>query len=257
MIDHLSYSSINSYLLCHRAWKFHYIDRIPAPKSTSLLFGSVFHSAIEQYIQHKGDITQTWAATWESKLAEMDGQIAWGDDTPESLCNQGIKMLTHPDILSTIDILDPLVLDQKSQIERYVELRVPGVPIPIVGYIDMIEEDWVPCDFKTSARSWGSNKAGDELQPLFYLAALNQAGFTHTWKFRHYVFVKTKTPKVQIWETQRSLNEVFWLFGLIEEVWASIKAGIFAPTGVGSFKCSPKYCEYWEHCRGKGFEKYY
>jgi len=149
----------------------------------------------------------------------------------------------------------PGVLNEtRPQIEKYVTLGIPGVPVPIVGYIDVIEKDGVPVDLKTSARAWGRGKAQDELQPLFYLAALNQSlGFSLNpeLKFRHYVFTKAKSPKVQIWETQRTIDELFWLFTLIREVWQGIERGVFPPSGVGSWKCSAKWCEYWHLCRGK------
>jgi len=82
MLKHLSYSSINSYLICHRGWRFKYIDEESALKSTNQVFGSVFHKAIENHILSKGDIVQSWAAAWENKLAELDGRINWRDETP-------------------------------------------------------------------------------------------------------------------------------------------------------------------------------
>jgi hypothetical protein len=96
------------------------------------------------------------------------------------------------------------------------------------------------------------------MQPVFYLAALNQAGYDSRFAgfdsnpdlaFRHYVFVKTKTPKVQIWETTRTVSDLFWLFGLISDVWQAIDRGAFPPNP-GTWKCSPRYCEYWHLCRG-------
>src|SRR3972149_8044082 len=258
MLDHLSYSPISSYLLCHRYWKFHYIDQIPALKSTSLLFGGAIHAAIETHIlsgfagSANVGILKQWEIAWKNKLQEGGG-IDWGNETPEFLFNEGIRTLTEPDVLKLINALRPL---NAESIEREVTLRVPGVPIPIIGYIDMIEADGIPCDFKTSSKSWSQERAYNELQPVFYLAALNQMGYqlegmAYNWYFRHYVFVRNKTPRVEIWETERTPTQMLWLFELIRECWQAIQSGIFAPTGVGSFECSPKYCEYWGICRGK------
>jgi hypothetical protein len=41
-LDHLSYSSISSYLGCGQNWKFHYKDEIKTPTSPELVFGSAF-----------------------------------------------------------------------------------------------------------------------------------------------------------------------------------------------------------------------
>ena len=157
-----------------------------------------------------------------------------------------------------VDALRPLSDDAGPIIEKYITLTVPGVPVPIIGYIDMIESDGIPCDFKTSSKSWNQDQANSEMQPTFYLAALNQAGYlpqfvapdySKVFAFRHYVFVKTKKPRVQIWESTRTVADLFWLFGLIRDVWSGIEAGVFPPNPTG-WKCSPKYCEYWGICRG-------
>ena len=83
------------------------------------------------------------------------------------------------------------------------------MPILVIGYIDLIEKDGVPIDFKTSNKSWSYSKAKNEIQPIFYLAALIQEEYEISLNFRHYVFVKNKTPKVQIWETSRTIQEIF------------------------------------------------
>jgi hypothetical protein len=115
----------------------------------------------------------------------------------------------------------------------------------------MIAQDGVPVDFKTSSRSWDLKKAQAELQPTFYLAALNQLGYKNNPQslFRHYIFVKTKNPQVQIWETRRSLQDMFWLFQMIREVWEGIQKEVFTPNPQ-TYICDPKYCAYWKGCRG-------
>ena len=159
-------------------------------------------------------------------------------------------MLSDPEIVAVVDAITPFFeIGEDPTIEVPVELRVPGVPIPVIGYIDIIEDDGVPCDFKTSARSWSQKKADSEMQATFYLASLNQAG-DKTLLFRYYVFIKNlKKPKVQIWETRRTPADLFWLFGLIRDVYDAVDWGVFPPNP-GTWKCSPKWCEYWNICRG-------
>lgn len=249
MMDHLSYSSISAYLTCGQNWRYRYVDKLPALTSTNLIFGSAVHAAVEAYVQMGGDITDLWHAAWVDQMAENEGRVDWGVETPEELFNQGVRMLTSSSTLAVLDTLHPLGHDW---IERKVELRVPGVPVPVVGYIDIVTDDGVPGDFKTSARSWTQDKANGEMQPLFYLAALNQAGYERNpdWRFRHYVLVKTKEPKVQIIEHSHKPAEALWLFEMIKSVWDAISAGVYPlnPTG---WKCSPQYCEYWSRCRGR------
>ena len=135
-------------------------------------------------------------------------------------------------------------------IERKVELRVPGVPVPVIGYIGVILEDGTPADFKTSARSWTQDQANNSLQTLFYLAALNQAGFEVNWRFKHFVFVKTKTPQVQVLEHSHKPGELFFLFETIKRVWEGISKEYF-PLNPTTWRCSEKYCDFYANCRGR------
>lgn len=256
MIEHLSYSSINTYLLCPRFWRFRYLNKIEMPTSAALIFGSAFHNTIEDYVRTRsdpndcaGELTAFWQRHW---TAQLEQPIDWGTDTPEEMCNLGVRMFSDPDTIALVDSLKPLVIEEQPRIELRIEATVPSVPVPIIGYVDMIEHDGIPCDFKTSARSWNQDKANSEMQPTFYLAALNQAGYDHNpeLRFRHYIFVKTKKPKVQIWESHRTVADLFWLFGLVRDVWHGIEVGVFPPNP-GTWKCSPKYCEYWGICRGE------
>lgn len=258
-IDHLSYSSISTYLSCPRYWRFKYIDRVPTATTPALVFGSAFHETIESYIARGAgragglDVTSMWLTHWHLAL-EKNPCIEWGQDTPEALCNEGLRMLQHPEISSVLQAIEALPLDNGGvAIEQKVELRVPGVPVPVVGYIDLIEKDGLPADFKTSARSWSAARAQGEIQPVFYLAALNQNGWPlpRGLQFRYFVFVKTKTPQIQMWTVEHEPGMLFWLFGLIGEVWQAIDRGAFPPNPT-TWKHSPQYCEYWDLCMGGG-----
>ncbi len=248
-INHLSYSSISSYLMCAAAWKFHYIDKIQTPTSPALVFGSAFHNTIEQWLGGKAkSLTDAWSKEWQK---QTEGQVIdWGTDIPEELFNKGIDMLTNQDILTEMQNTF-FTHAEMPVIETKIKLNIPAVPVPIIGYIDIITSDKVPGDFKTSSRSWTTDKALDETQPLFYLAAMNQMGFpVDGWRFRHYVFVKTKTPKLQVFEHVHNPGQIMWLFGMIRKVWKGIEAGVF-PENPSTWKCNPRYCEYWPICRGK------
>ena len=250
-LDHLSYSSISSWIACGYNWKLKYVDHIPAPTSPALLFGSAWHGTIETYLKDnkKSNLVDLWREQWDIQIKTNPG-VEW-DANPEELHNDGVRMLGHKDIQEGLLSINPAMDDGGHRIERKVELRVPGVPLPVIGYIDIIASDGVPGDFKTSSTRWSDDKAIAETQPLFYLAALNQAGETVPgWRFRHYVFVKTKTPQFQMIEHVHNPGQLMWLFKQIKSVWDGIEAGIF-PLNSGGWKCGPRFCDYWAMCRGK------
>lgn len=257
MIEHLSYSSINLFLTCSEAWKRKNILKEPQSSSPALLFGSAIHNTIEGFIATKTesgsspDLTLLWPMQWAAAV-EREPNCEWGADTPAEHFNEGIRLLSNPDLQQMVNRLTPLRDDQGLFMERKVELRVPGVPVPIIGYIDLVTNDGIPGDFKTSAQQWSQDKAKDELQPLFYLAALNQLGRSVPGlRFRHYVITKAKVSKVQVIETQHTWDSIFWLYGLIQQVWRAIEAESFV-VNPHAWLCGPKYCGAWSKCRGRG-----
>ena len=257
-LDHLSYSSVCSYLACPRGWKFHYVDQVEVPTAGALAFGSAYHETVGAYTincvadpKNVVPLADIWPIKWREQI-EQRGRIAWGNDTMEGLLEMGLRILRNKDIQREIDSISPL-LDATGapRIEEFISLQVPGVPIPIIGYVDLITDDGIPCDIKTATRAWSKDRPGQETQPTFYLAALNQAGYdlNPDMRFRYYVFTKSKTPKVQVLETRRAPGDLVWLLGMVRDVWSAIKAGEFPPNPT-TWKCDPRYCDYWDICRG-------
>lgn len=245
MIEHLSYSSISLYLDCPEAWRRKYITGEPTRKTSALAFGSAFHATVERLCQ---DAQYDWSGIWSEEFAKAFEDVSLEEgETPEQHFNEGVRLLTNDEIIAAIRNIKPL---NSEMIEKRVELRVPGVPVPVVGYIDIILEDGTPADFKTSARSWTQEQANNSLQTLFYIAALNQAGMETNWRFKHYVFVKTKTPQVQVLEHSHKPGELFFLFEMIKRVWEGISNEYF-PLNPTTWRCNSKYCDFYANCRGR------
>jgi hypothetical protein len=226
--------------------------------ATALTFGSAFHNAIEAYLkderENRKPLAQYWRRHWNEAI-ERDGleNIDWSDGNPDTHFQNGLSMLTADTIQQTLDEIEPLRDDKRAHIEDRIELQVPGVPIPLIGYIDIITADGVPGDFKTASRKWWGDKADKSMQPTFYLAALNQNGYelNTDMAFKYYIFTKTKNPAAQILSTKRTNFDLVWLFDMVLETWRAIEAEHFPPNPTG-WKCSEKYCEFWNICRGAG-----
>lgn len=257
-MQHLSYSSINLYLTCAEHWRRKYLLQQPQPSSPALVIGSAVHGTIEQAIVANLEtgglgprLAAIWPNVWQEKLEKDAASIEWGADTPEQHYNDGLRLVSEPAVQQLVDGLTPMVDEAGVFIERKVELRVPGVPLPVIGYIDLMTADGIPGDFKTSRNRWSQADAESEIQPLVYLAALHQAGRPVAGnRFRHYVITKTKKPEVQVIEHRHTLTEIFWLFELIRRVWRGIEAETF-PVNPNAWLCSAKYCAYFGECRGK------
>lgn len=252
-IEHLSFSSISNYLYCPKAWKFKYLDKIPTRTTAALLFGSAWHATVEAIVQGlTGTKNEFFKANFEERVAKAESGtgLDWGGETAATMINTAYRFLANKDINEGIAAVKPLLVGNDPAIERKIEVSVPGVPVPVIGYIDVITDDRVCGDFKTSGKSWSEKQAYDSLQPLFYLAGLRQEGFGAELQFRHYIFVKTKDPKFQVIETFYRPKNLLFLFGLIKNVWDAIDRGAFYENP-GSWKCSEAHCEFWKLCRGR------
>jgi len=254
-VDHLSYSSIERYLLCPRSWWFRYVKRVPGLTSPAMALGTAMHRAVEQMLRLRYEEDEepeqeaVWARAW---AAATEQDIDWEDKPAEQVDNDGFRLFASAAAQTAIARLVPRMDGDGLYIERLVTLRVPLVPAPIIGYVDLITAEGIPVDLKTSSRAWTENRAQRELQPLFYLAALNQQGYTANpgYWFRHLVFVTAGEPQVQMIASKRDPHELLWLCGLIQEVWQAIASDAFPPNPT-CWKCSERSCEYWNMCRGK------
>ena len=253
-LDHLSYSSISSYLTCGRAWKYRYLDKIPTKPSTTLILGSTVHDTMEEMIA-KRSVGEEEPNPVEFATQVLSERILKDASTfiPEELeilKNDVLRIVSDNVILDGLKDIRAKVDEQGPQIERKVTLEIPEVDAPIIGFIDIVLDDGTPADFKTSSRAWTQDRAKKEMQPIFYLAAMGQCGMEVNWHFKHLVMVKTKKPQFQILEHAHEPKELFRLFRQVQDVWKGIQSDVFNPAAPGSWKCSEKFCEFWNICKG-------
>lgn len=243
MIEHLSYSSINTFLMCSKRWQLKYIDKHPEETGPNLIFGGAWHKMINLIIEGEKPKV-AWSQAFNAKLEEENVTGDWFIEYDVL----GQRMIDVPVIQEAIQQLKPL---NNESVEKRVELKIPGMPVPLVGYIDMIDE-FGPIDFKTTARKWNQSQADQSLQPTIYIASLYQAGLISLpATFRYIIFTKTKNPVVQVLETERTIQDIYNLFDLVSDVWKAINKEAFVANTQG-WHCSEKYCGQWNNCQWGG-----
>jgi hypothetical protein len=262
MSIHLSYSQVSKYLDCSRHWQANYRQSVRDPMGEALIFGSAVHLVIENFLRDKTrSMSDMWETAWPAAVADPKNKSTIWDETPEVCAATGRRifgMTETFDLLSTIEPKMMQVPKEKGSdelismpmIEREIHASYADVP-DVVGYIDCIASDGVPIDLKTAGRMWSDDKPAKELQPLFYLAALEQLGeHDHQFKFRHVVITKTQNPRIVMFETQRMPGEMQYIEEVIRGVWRGIGDALFIPNPM-SMWCDPKYCGLWDQCAGK------
>lgn len=257
-LDHLSASSATTYGTCARLWKGLYKDGLPRTVTPPLVFGSAWDRTVEGALRARADSLERgegsaayrlsrerllgrWLDAWGRSVAEAEdtGRMAWAGDLPADLENEGRRMCALP---ATAQTLEALAVKREASglaLQRRVSLSVPGVPVPVIGFLDVLLEDGTVVDVKTARRPWHPDKPRRELQPRVYLAALQQEGYPLSGlRFRHLVWVRGARPQVQVLETEFSQGELFVGMEMLAQVWRGIAAGAFPPA-FGCWRCGP------------------
>jgi hypothetical protein len=243
------------------------VQRLPDSVTPALLVGGVFDRVVERYLRAstgdgtgrpRPDLVSLWDEEWRGAVSE-DGchlrrvdretgeihlhEIDWRGELPERVEHEGRRLAGHEGTPALLDRFIPLPertagggVEPLPALQRRVELRVPGVPVPVVGYVDLITDDRRVVDVETAARAWPDGKARRELQPRLSLAALLQERF---WGpggappdgllFVHLVFVRSRDVRIQEITTAFSPAELLEAVSIVQVAWKGIASGVFVP----------------------------
>ena len=135
-------------------------------------------------------------------------------------------------------------------IEEAFKFHISGVEVPIIGAMDLIEEDEagtiIITDFKTSSRSYSISEIDQNQQMTTYQLGAKANGYgDREILLRIDCLIKTIKPKFRAYYTVRTEIEEIRLIKKIHQVWDGISKGIFVPNDT-SWKC--KNCSYRIAC---------
>ena len=234
VINHLSYSQVNTYMMCPLRYRLQYVELIPPAFTTSALaFGSAVHEAVAAFHQQRllGDtlrpdqMLDVYRQSWSSRNGD---EIRYCNaDDEESLQEKALQLLTvyH-------DSFDPAA--EVVGIEEFFEFRISDSVPPFQGYIDLIEQDSggavTVVDLKTAARKLSSGQADSNLQLTAYSSGAAALGFSpDQLTLRLDVITKTKNPELLRYETRRTERERERFCKLVTQVWSAIERETWFP----------------------------
>jgi hypothetical protein len=257
--DYLSASSLGTFRRCPEQYRQRYLLGHREPPNVKLLWGRADHQALEVNWAQKvdthedlsvDDVKEAFAVRLDEAVEESGGagEVQWEGKTPGDVKDAGVELVAayHRQVSPSV---------QPVAVERRFEIAVPGVAVPIVGYIDL-ETAGPVIERKTTARSFKTVPGRYLLQAgIYQLAAKRSVDF--------HASVKTKTPAVltpatepgltlplsdiqlKRWErivatTARTLVATFNTFGP-DEAWPDAIAQD-GPCGWCGFK---KLCPHW------------
>lgn len=244
MIDHLSHSSVTLFNTCGMRWRYHYLDGLAGDQSDSLTIGSNVHKAIDAYFATKHlDDHAAGVKALRTMFHDLGKDASLED--PKVLTTWQ-DVLDSEDVPATLEKFTPLVVDNRLQVEVRCELEIEGAP-PVVGYIDLIDNEGTIVDFKTAARKWNAQQHEEQVQLHYYYEASRLAGLPVNGRLVHVVMART--GGVQVFETEFNRRKFDFIKQVVGDVAYAIDHGAFTRNPSSCFAYGKK-CPYWEQCRG-------
>lgn len=197
--DHISPTAAKAYLTCSLMFYFERVACIRRRTPVSLHLGKAVHAALQAFhlARWRGgdDSPETIAAAFEKSFLDLER-----DEGPVNFKDDAQRETTRLDGLRVIAAyLDsPEAMKEKPRaVEVLLKETIPGLSVPLTGALDLVESDFTPVDFKSSASK--PNKAhaafDHEIQLVSYQLLL-EASIGETPPSLDLVFlVKTKKPQ--------------------------------------------------------------
>ena len=167
----LSPSSIRTYERCPYMYHLRYTERVRVPSTAAQLLGRAVHTVIEMFYKQKRDgrILDTEAAfdvlddALDATLHELDDE---GRAEVEELRELGYDLVEY--------YVEEVALHIRPHlIEERFDFSVPGVDVPIVGYVDLVDQEGTVIDHKTAASPFPADYLAHDIQLLTYSLGYN------------------------------------------------------------------------------------
>lgn len=262
---YLSVSQVKAYMLCPKAYEYSYILNRPRKGNVSLIKGSSEHEVYEVVYQQKIDEVEIFSpkVAGEYGIHRLEenaekNEVVLNGVEKDTACQEIIR-----EVSEYVDVVVPLYEPLFVEKEWRVTLESG---IPFLAYMDLIHiddvGDEVIADYKISAKKWTLAKAMNELQFQIY-SMISGIAKTEV----HNVFgalAKRKSKpnedpeildlgkQIRVIEVDNSSAPKDHLNMMIERVAQGISMGNFPPCALDSWKCTEKFCDYFQECRGRG-----
>lgn len=200
--SHLSATQITMYQRCPEQYRHRYVLGLKERPGAALIWGSADHYAHEVNFVQKidshsdlpvDDIRLAFAEGFDAAIERNGGEaeVEWGSDKPGAMKDAGVELAAHYHRL-----VSPKV--QPTAVESEFSLDIPGVPVPVIGRID-VETAGPAIERKTAKRTSTKVEPKWRIQGLIYQLARPRSVDWH-------VSVKKKTPEIATPEQNEGLT---------------------------------------------------
>lgn len=231
---------------CPKAFEYRYIDGLKEPPAAAQYQGTAYHAGLEHNFRHKliaGDdlpldeVEEVAAQRWDT-LLRLEPPKLEEDEELGALKDQLVAMVRayHTEIAPEI---------RPSQIEQQLTVEIADA-YPLVGRIDLIDQDDLIIEHKTSRSRWTQDQADGNIQFAAYQYA-RHATYGHAPGGEFHIAVKLKRPAIQRLSVVKTPNQMSGYARIHRFVSDQIRRGEFPPRTDGWW-CSERWCGYWHRC---------
>lgn len=149
-LDHLSASSFKMLVRCPEQWRQRYLQGRKWPPSLNMLAGGADHAAIEHSMRQKvesysdlpvADVRERFLGELEQRVDNSGGinevEIKGCDTKPEKVREYDGERKRGQEMVATYHTKVSKTI-QPTAVEQSFSITVPGVKVPVIGYIDLV-----------------------------------------------------------------------------------------------------------------------
>jgi putative RecB family exonuclease len=255
---YLSYSQISLMRSCPRKFAFSYIEKVPPDfVSSSLIFGSAIHRALELYYRCRLE------GTLISKPGMMAAYLnAWRSPEPRPAKPIPVRFNKGEDERSLSELADRILTSFLASplaepkgiilgIEEEITIELDATLPDLLARVDLVTETdnaLHVIDFKTSRSRWTDQKAQEAGQQLLLYGLSVQdmcRSLGRAIKLHFAIITKAKKPVVQLIPVANDGVNSTSLTESVGQIWQAIQSGNFYPSPSPQ-NCST--CPYRSRC---------
>jgi putative RecB family exonuclease len=252
---HLSVSGIEDYMECGLHFKFSRIDKLKTKyRADALVFGGTIHKVLAEYNQERligkiltvAELQDLFEKHWTTNAKGQKDILYKKGNTFESLMHEGKELIRVFGENAESHMQEHTVI----AIEEAFVFYLSGLPIPMIGAMDLVEEDEHGAihiiEYKTAAAAYSADKVKTHFQLTVYQIAAKANGYgDRAINLGIDCLIKTKEPKFERYVTARAPIDEAKAIKRIQAVWHGIERKVFIPN-TNSWKC--KDCGYLDDC---------
>lgn len=199
-LEYISVSRLKLFLTCRLKFHFEKVLALPKPTGPSLHFGKAIHAGLQHYNKARwrgGDSSELAVlAAFEKAYDQPEDNRPVDFETAEERAE--LRAKGEPLLRAFLNSRQLAPEKKPMAVELRLSAELPSLALPLLGVIDLVEEDGTPVDYKTVASTPDTSLEAwlHEIQLTAYSLLVEESTGEAIPANELVFLVKTKTPKI-------------------------------------------------------------